>query len=56
MRDVMKHLGTIYDGDSLEDLLELSNMRKVEIRGGLAMVDNRGVGHLRRGGVLPPQS
>jgi hypothetical protein len=33
MRDVMKHLGSIHDGDSLEDLIELSTCgHSVEIR------------------------
>lgn len=43
MRDVMKHIGTIFDGDSLEDLIELSNIPgyKVEIRAGLALLDDR---------------
>ena len=39
MRDVMKHLGSIHDGDSLEDLIGLSTCgHTVEIREGL---DNR---------------
>ena len=42
MRDVMKHLGSIHDGDSLEDLIELSSCgHRVEIRGGLALLDDR---------------
>lgn len=42
MRDVMKHLGSIHDGDSLDDLLELSGCgHRVEIRGGLALLDER---------------
>lgn len=42
MRDVMKHLGSIHDGDSLEDLIELSTCgHSVEIRGGLALLDER---------------
>lgn len=42
MRDVMKHLGTIYDGDSLEDLIELSTCgHTVKIREGLVWLDNR---------------
>ena len=42
MRDVMKHLGSIHDGDSLEDLIELSTCgHSVEIRGGLALLDAR---------------
>lgn len=42
MRDVMKHLGSIHDGDSLEDLIELSTCgHTVEIRGGLALLDER---------------
>lgn len=33
MRDVMKHLGSIHDGDSLEDLIGLSTCgHTVEIR------------------------
>ena len=41
MRDVMKHLGSIHDGDSLEDLIELSTCgHTVEIRGGLVWLDN----------------
>ena len=40
MRDVMKSLGSIHDGDSLEDLIELSKCgHTVEIRGGLALLD-----------------
>lgn len=40
MRDVMKHLGSIHDGDSLEDLIGLSTCgHSVEIRGGLALLD-----------------
>lgn len=42
MRDVMKHLGSIHDGDSLEDLIGLSTCgHTVEIRGGLALLDER---------------
>ena len=42
MRDVMKHLGSIHDGDSLEDLIELSTCgHSVEIRGVLALLDAR---------------
>lgn len=42
MRDVMKHLGSIHDGDSLDDLIELSGCgHRVEIRGGLALLDER---------------
>lgn len=43
MHDIMKHIGSIYDGDSLEDLIELSNMQghRVEIRGGLVLLDGR---------------
>lgn len=42
MRDVMKHLGSIHDGDSLEDLIGLSTSgHTVEIRGGLALLDER---------------
>lgn len=42
MRDVMKHLGSIHDGDSLEDLIGLSSCgHRVEIRGGLALLDER---------------
>ena len=42
MRDVMNHLGSIHDGDSLDDLLELSGCgHRVEIRGGLALLDER---------------
>lgn len=37
MRDVMKHLGSIHDGDSLEDLIGLSTCgHTVEIREGQA--------------------
>ena len=47
MRDVMKHLGSIHDGDSLEDLIELSTCgHSVEIRGGLALLDARVVKEL----------
>lgn len=42
MRDVMKHLGSIHDGDNLEDLIELSTCgHSVEIRGGLTLLDER---------------
>ena len=42
MHDVMKHLGSIHDVDSLEDLIELSGCgHRVEIRGGLALLDER---------------
>ena len=42
MRDVMKHLGSIHDGDCLEDLIELSTCgHRVEIRGGLVLLDGR---------------
>lgn len=42
MRDVMKHLGSIHDGDSLDDLIELSTCgHRVEIRGGLTLLDER---------------
>ena len=42
MRDVMKHLGSIHDGDSLEDLIGLSTCgHTVEIREGLVWLDNR---------------
>lgn len=42
MRDVVKHLGSIHDGDSLDDLIELSTCgHSVEIRGGLALLDER---------------
>ena len=42
MRDVMKLLGGIYDGDCLEDLIELSTSgHRVEIRGGLVLLDGR---------------
>lgn len=44
MRDVMKHLGSIHDGDSLEDLIGLSTCgHSVEIREGLVWLDNRDV-------------
>ncbi len=42
MRDVMKHLGSIHDGDSLEDLIGLSTCgHTVEIREGLVLLDGR---------------
>lgn len=42
MRDVMKHLGSIHDGDSLEDLIGLSTCgHTVKIREGLVRLDNR---------------
>lgn len=42
MRDVVNRLGSIHDGDSLEDLIELSGCgHRVEIRGGLALLDER---------------
>ena len=42
MHDVMNHLGSIHDGDSLEDLIGLSTCgHSVEIRGGLALLDDR---------------
>lgn len=42
MRDVMKHLGSVHDRDSLDDLIELSTCgQRVEIRGGLALLDER---------------
>lgn len=42
MRDVIKLLGSIHDGDSLDDLIELSGCgHRVEIRGGLALLDER---------------
>ena len=42
MRDVMKHLGSVHDGDSLEDLIGLSTCgHTVEIREGLVWLDNR---------------
>lgn len=42
MRDVMKHLGSIHDGDSLEDLIGLSTCgHTVEIRKGLVLLDGR---------------
>lgn len=42
MRDVVKSLGSIHDGDSLEDLIELSKCgHTVEIRGGLVLLDGR---------------
>ena len=42
MRDVMKHLGSIHDGDSLDELIELSTCgHSVEIRGGLVLLDGR---------------
>lgn len=42
MRDVMKHLGSIHDGDSLEDLIGLSTCgHTVEICEGLVWLDNR---------------
>lgn len=48
MRDVMKHLGSIHDGDSLEDLIGLSTCgHSVEIREGLVWLDNRDVDRLR---------
>ena len=44
MRDVMKHLGSVHDGDSLEDLIGLSTCgHAVEIREGLVWLDNRDV-------------
>ncbi len=44
MRDVMKHLGSVHDGDSLEDLIGLSTCgHTVEIREGLVWLDNRDV-------------
>lgn len=44
MRDVMKHLGSIHDGDSLEDLIGLSTCgHTVEIREGLVRLDNQDV-------------
>lgn len=44
MRDVMKHLGSVHDGDSLEDLIGLSTCgHTVEIREGLVQLDNRDV-------------
>lgn len=44
MRDVMKNLGSIHDGDSLEDLIGLSTCgHSVEIREGLVWLDNRDV-------------
>jgi hypothetical protein len=42
MRDVIKLLGAIYDGDCLEDLIELTTCgHNIEIRGGLALLDDR---------------
>ena len=42
MRDVMKLLGGIYDGDCLEDLIELTTCNhNIEIRGGLVLLDGR---------------
>lgn len=42
MRDVMKHLGSIHDGDSLEDLIGLSTCgHSVEICEGLVWLDER---------------
>ena len=42
MRDVMKLLGAIYDGDCLEDLIELTTCsHNIEIRGGLVLLDGR---------------
>ena len=42
MRDVIKLLGGIYDGDCLEDLIELTTCRhNIEIRGGLVLLDDR---------------
>lgn len=42
MRDVMKLLGGIYDGDCLEDLIELTTCgHNIEIRGGLVFLDGR---------------
>ena len=42
MRDVMKLLGGIYDGDCLEDLIELTTCsHNIEIRDGLVLLDGR---------------
>lgn len=42
MHKITKELGSIHDGDSLEDLTELSTCgHTVEIREGLVRVDNR---------------
>lgn len=42
MRDVMKHLGSIHDGDSLEDLIGLSTCgHSVEIEKGGVLVNGR---------------
>ena len=42
MRDVIKLLGAIYDGDCLEDLIGLSTCgHNIEIRGGLVLLDGR---------------
>lgn len=43
MYKITKHIANVYDGDSLEDLIELSNMQghRIEIRGGRTLLDNR---------------
>lgn len=42
MHKITKVIANVYDGDSLEDLVELSTSgHSVEIRGGLALLDER---------------
>lgn len=42
MHKITKHIANVYDGDSLEDLKHLAaDGHRVEIRGGLALLDDR---------------